>query len=256
MFQAMAKQQVLITGASGLIGQILFPALAGEYVLHGLDRMPCTERRIIQADIAEYDHLERVLQQLPAIDRIVHLAADPHVDAPWESVLRNNIVGTRNVYETALRFSVPQIVFASSNHVTGAYERVPMPRPPLIHSDDPIAPDSDYGVSKACGEATARFYADVHGVRSICLRIGSVLSDDNPARHPRLRKLWLSHRDLVQLVTLSLRTDLRFGIFYGVSANRDALFDIADARRLLGYEPRDDASIFRTMAQGTATASV
>lgn len=238
----MAKRQVLITGARGLIGRILYQGLADDYALHGLDRIPDAVRRIIQADIAEYDELERLLRQLPAIDRIVHLAADPHVDAPWGSVLRNNIVGTRNVYQAALRLGVPQIVFASSNHVTGAYERVPMPRPPLIRSDDPIAPDSDYGVSKACGEAVARFYADVHGVRSICLRIGSVLPDDNPAQHARLRRLWLSHRDLVQLVRLCLRSDLRFGIFYGVSANRDPLCDLADARRLLGYEPQDDAS--------------
>lgn len=239
---AMTKQRVFVTGASGLIGRILCDGLADEFELYGVDLEPRPQNRIFKADVAEFGQLEKALRELPSIDRIVHLAADPRVDAPWDSVLRNNVVGTRNVYEVARQFGIPHIVFASSNHVTGAYESIPPHRPPLIHSDDPIAPDSYYGVGKAFGEALARFFSEVHGVRSICLRIGWVVPDDDPTRHPRLRRIWLSHRDLVHLVRLSLRAKVRFGILYGISNNRDTLWDITDARRVLGYQPRDDAA--------------
>ncbi len=36
------------------------------------------------------------------MDTVIHLAADPRPDAPWESLLRNNIQGTVNICEAAL----------------------------------------------------------------------------------------------------------------------------------------------------------
>ena len=46
----------------------------------------------------------------------------------------------------------------------------------------------------------------------------------------------------MQLVQRSLASEVQFGIYYGVSANRGAFWDIANARRELGYEPQDYAS--------------
>jgi len=53
------------------------------------------------------------------------LAADPRPNAPWESILNKNIIGTKNVYEIAHKYGVNKVIFASSNHVTGAYEGFP-----------------------------------------------------------------------------------------------------------------------------------
>ena len=238
----------MVTGASGLVGKILIDGLADEFELYGLDLNPKHGTRVFKVDIAEPGQLEAVLSGLPSIYCIVHLAADPRVDAPWDSILRTNIVGTANVYEAAKRFGIPRVVFASSNHATGAYEGIPpqlhtQPQPALIRSSDPIAPDSYYGVSKAFGEALARFFCEVHGIHSICLRIGTVLQDDDPTQHPRFRKTWLSHRDLLQLVKLSIRTADKFRVFYGVSNNKGSFWDISDARQVLGYDPQDDASL-------------
>jgi nucleoside-diphosphate-sugar epimerase len=75
-------------------------------------------------------------------------------------VLQANIVGTRNIFEVVREFEVQRVIFASSNHVTGAYEgfgedlHLHKQHEPLrISPYAPIRPDSDYGVSKACGEA-------------------------------------------------------------------------------------------------------
>ncbi|MCI0610433.1 MAG: NAD-dependent epimerase/dehydratase family protein [Anaerolineae bacterium] len=114
--------------------------------------------------------------------------------------------------------------------------------PPKISTQDPIRPDSEYGVSKAFGEAVARYYCARWSIEAICLRIGAVLSNDDPTHDARLRKVWLSHRDLVQLVEKSLTANVTFGIYYGVSNNKGAFWDITNARTELGYEPVDDAS--------------
>jgi hypothetical protein len=69
-----------------------------------------------------------------------------------------------------------------------------------------------------------------------------VLADDDPTKDERNRKIWLSHRDLLQLVEKSLASNVVFGIYYGVSDNQGAFWDITNARLNLGYKPVDDAS--------------
>ena len=111
-----------------------------------------------------------------------------------------------------------------------------------ISVKDPIRPDSDYGVSKAFGEILARYYCARWGMESICLRIGSVIADDDPTESLRFKRTWLSHRDLIQLVEKSLDSSIAFGIYYGISNNKGAFWDISNAQIELGYNPQDDAS--------------
>ncbi len=242
------KQRLLITGSSGLIGGILWSGLADEYQLYGLDRKAGqNEETEFQADIADFGQVDAVFDRIPGLRYVVHLAGDPRVDADWQSAMNINIGGTKNVYASAQRHGVKRVVFASSNHVTGAYEGFP----PSMHTrqnvgiikvSDPIRPDGFYGVSKAAGEALARVYCELYGLESICLRIGSVNQEDSPAGNPRTRSTWLSHRDLIQLVRCSLAADVKFGIYYGVSNNKKRFWDISDAERELGYRPEDDGS--------------
>lgn len=241
--------RILITGINGLIGSLLRKALQQSHTVYGLDREGEFSDQILSADISDYTQVAQAVQQFKPLDSIIHLAGNPKVDASWESVLKANIIGTRNIFEAAREFQVPQVVYASSNHVTGAYHgfepnlyKYTQPGPPMISPEDPIRPDSDYGLSKAFGEAVARYYFDRWGVRAICLRIGAVLEDDDPARQSQNRRIWLSHRDLVQLVEKSLSADVTFGIYYGISNNKDAFWDISNARADLGFEPVDDGS--------------
>lgn len=117
--------------------------------------------------------------------------------------------------------------------------------PQKISINDPVRPDSDYGSSKIFGEAVARQYFEFYGIKSICLRLGSVLGDDDPGRDERDMKTWFSHRDLSQLVKKSLLSDIGFGIYYGVSNNKGMFWDISNAKEEIGYEPRDYASSVR-----------
>ena len=245
----MQKPKLFITGINGKIGGILHAGLAGTYEIYGLDIAGPFSDHIFEANVGDYDRVLAFFRQVGPFPYLIHMAADPRVKAPWESVLPNNIIGTRNVFEAARHAGVRRVIFASSCHVTGAYDAFEpdkylqnQPDPRRISVSDPIRPDGDYGVSKAFGEALARYYTSRWGISSICLRIGVVLGDDNPRGHPWFKKGWLSHRDLVQLVTKSLQSNIVFGIYYGMSNNMGGFWDITNARLELGYDPQDDAS--------------
>jgi nucleoside-diphosphate-sugar epimerase len=195
------------------------------------------------------------------------MAADADPASTFESVVQNNVIGTRNVYEAARQAGVSQVIFASTNHAVSGWEIECGPS--LYTLDDPrtidehaeIRPDSPYGWSKAAGEGLGRHYVDLHGLRVHVLRIGWVLDaagDADPLTQDvlgetqpvlgerdlqrRLRAIWLSHRDCVHLVDCCLRADhIRFGIYYGVSNNPRLFYDLANARRDLGYAPQDSA---------------
>ncbi len=246
----MTPQNLLITGCNGLIGRILLEQLSDSFNIYGLDRTSGDKaNNIFQANIANPEQIKSIFDFMPSLTYVVHLAGDPRMDADWESVYVDNIGGTENIYEAAQVHGVRRVIFASSNHVTGAYEGFPpslhlKKNQNLIMTSDPIRPDGFYGVSKAAGEAIARMYFDLYGLESICLRIGSVTKDNDPHANPRYESTWLSHRDLVQLVKKSLLAEVKFGIYYGVSNNKKRFWDISNAESELEYRPDDDASEF------------
>ena len=240
-------QRIVITGIKGRIGTILANKLSPIYDVFGIDRIKSNDTKYFHVDISHFLSLNNVFQTISAIDSIIHLAACPDVKGDWRTILRDNVVGTRNVYECARLHHVKRVIYASSNHVTGAYEGFPpslhtKSNPVLITVRDAVRPDSDYGTSKVFGEAIARQYYELYGIASICLRIGSLIATDDPTQNNRSMKTWLSHRDLVQLVEKSLRSSIDFGIYYGVSDNKGRFWDISNAQEELGYIPQDDAS--------------
>ncbi|MEX0617039.1 MAG: NAD(P)-dependent oxidoreductase [Candidatus Woykebacteria bacterium] len=237
----MIKQKFLITGSRGLIGSILSKALSEKFEVFGTDVKEKSEEKYYGIDLSDLEAVKKVFNGLPELDCIIHLGADANPNASWESVLKNNIIATRNIYECAREFEVPKVIFASTNRVTEGYEGNTTSK--LVSNEDAIRPKSYYGVSKAFGEAVARQFFEVDKIKSICLRIGSVLKDDDPRGDNLKMKKWLSHRDLVQLIERCLESDVKFGIYYGISNNKTRFYDISDALKDLGYTPQDDSSL-------------
>jgi nucleoside-diphosphate-sugar epimerase len=249
-------QRLVITGASGLIGGILRAGLGDGYAIRGIDREggDGVDAAVDMTDAAA------VRDAFAGAELIVDLAANPDQHGSWDSIRDNNIPATLNALEAAHEAGVRRVVFASSNHVTGMYEhdepyasvvagRYDGLEPggfERITVSHPIRPDGPYGIGKALGEAAGRFYSDAHGLSVICLRIGTVSRQDRPRNVRELATL-LTHRDLVHLVDRSLAApeSSGFATVYGVSANTWRIWDIEDARQLLGYEPADDAEAWR-----------
>jgi NAD+ dependent glucose-6-phosphate dehydrogenase len=235
----MAKKRVLITGAAGRIGSHLVEALKERYELRVLynrtvpDKPPVDDVHV--ADVSDY---AAVVPALQGMDAVVHMAADPSPRATWDSVRDKNIAGTYNVYEAARAAGCNKIVFASTNHVMGMYDR---DRQWPIYADQPVRPDSLYGVSKAFGETLGRYYADQHGLSVICLRIGWFLPEP---RDEIGMWMWLSPRDCAQVVWRSIESPLGYGVFYAISRNTRRHWDITETIERLGYRPEDDSEAY------------
>lgn len=247
--EALNKPVVLITGSEGNVGRVLQRTLADQYDVHTMDRTGVGSVRHQVVDLSDYHLMQAAFAEIPHIDYVIHLGADPREDAPWGSVLKNNIVGTVNLYKCALANRVKKVVFASSTHVVGGYPGYPrdikLEEGKKLTVKDQLRPDGYYGVSKAFGELLARQYFDMHHLPSICIRIGTITDVDNPHHEERREpyiKLWISHDDITQLVNLSLqRDDVPFGIYWGISGNTGADLDITNAEEELGYNPQDNA---------------
>lgn len=229
-----AGEVVLVTGALGRVGSALRPGLREHWRLRLLDRavpqdLDGSEEAIV-ADIRD----ERAMREAAAgCAAIVHLAAIP-TDAPHDDLLDVNGRGTFNVLQAAAANGVRRFVFASTNHVTGFY-----PATERITPEMPARPDGLYGASKAYGEALCRLHHDQYGLEVCAVRIGSSLPAPSAPRHAHT---WLSHRDLIQLVSRCLTVpELGWAVVYGGSANQDPYWDDAEVRRRLGYAPQDDA---------------
>ncbi|HVR03388.1 MAG TPA: NAD(P)-dependent oxidoreductase [Polyangia bacterium] len=225
-----------MTGAAGEVAGHLRRELAGRYRLRLSDRRPVSDlargETFVRADLTRLAEAVRIAQ---GVDAIVHLGGFA-VEGPWGAILEANIVGGYNVYEAARRAGVRRFVFASSNHAMGFHRR-----DHVISEHADVRPDGRYGVSKVFGEALGRLYADKYELQVLCLRIGNVNSV--PIDERRLA-IWLSPRDLAQLVTLGVEhPDIRFEIVYGVSGNRRSWYDNSNATRL-GYRPQDDSERF------------
>jgi uronate dehydrogenase len=224
---------ILITGAAGDVGSHLRRELAGRYVLRVSDLRSLKkinkEEQFVRADISKMADALRVTR---GVDAIVHLGGYS-VEGPWEGILNANIIGCYNVFEAARRNGVKRILFPTSNHAVGFY-----PRSQTIDHRVYIKPDSRYGVSKVFGEALGSLYADKYGMQVFCMRIGNV----NPVPIDKRRlSILFTPRDLAQLVTIGIEhPDIRFEIVYGISGNKRAWYDNANAFRL-GYKPQDDS---------------
>jgi len=226
---------ILITGAAGDVGTHLRRELAGKYALRLSDLRPLAPAKGEKFARADISNMSDALRITRGVDAIVHLGGYS-VEGPWEGILSANIIGCYNVFEAARRNGVKRILFATSNHAVGFY-----PRSETIDHRVTIKPDGRYGVSKVFGEAIGSLYADKYGMQVFNLRIGNV----NPAPIDKRRlSIWLSPRDLAQLVTIGIEhPHIRFEIVYGVSNNRRSWYDNANAYRL-GYKPQDDSEIF------------
>jgi NAD+ dependent glucose-6-phosphate dehydrogenase len=241
---------VLLTGAAGRVGRAILGGLDQEYDWRLLDREPATGdladgHEYVIADITDTD---TVREAMDGIDVVIHLAGDPRPEAPWDSVLTNNIDGAHTVFETAVDAGVEKVVFASSNHVVGHYESERRPdiyresSDLLLDGTERPRPSNRYGVSKAAGETLGRFFHDEYGQSVVCVRIGNLTKDHPPIDYERGQAMWLSYRDCAHLFDCCITADFDFEIVYGISDNDRKYYSIDRAREVLGYDPQDNSA--------------
>jgi NAD+ dependent glucose-6-phosphate dehydrogenase len=261
------RRRVLVTGAYGLVGNAIYRRLADapdRYDAWGLvrrrapsARLPGEQIRLIPDDhlfVADLGDPAALQQAMDGMDAVVHMAAEPNGDAPWESILANNIVGAYNVFEACRLAGVKRLVYASTLQIfmgymveaTAAFAegRVPEMRPgdiPTFTHDSLPRPMNYYGASKIWGEGMAFMYAHRYDMSCLVLRVGMVEAVEPPPAYPFGIFAWCSQRDIAQIgeLCVSAPESLRFDIFQGLSDNAYNFADIQHAREVLGYQPQD-----------------
>ena len=250
---------VLVTGASGLIGGILNFKLT-DHNLFGLDIKECDYKNFEISNISDSNKLKTIMSK-NKIDTVVHLAGNASVNADWDSLSENNFTGTLNVFNACQETEVKKIIFASSNHavglfendspykeiIAGEYNKVPK-KYSLITPNCDVRPDSLYGVSKAYGENLGRFFYENYNIKFACLRIGSVIPNDNPKvkNSNRFYSTWCSHEDIAGLIDACIKSkNVEYDIFYGVSDNDWKIWDISNAEKILSFKPISNSETYR-----------
>jgi nucleoside-diphosphate-sugar epimerase len=264
------RLRVLLTGATGYIASQLLPVFRERYDLRLVDvRTTAASGRPVEgAQMVNLldDSDDALKAHFKGVDAVVHLGyyrpAHLGVTGAGKSYLdeRPNVDMAERVFRHALDANVGRVVVASSNHAADWYE-------PLLHArqldvigpDDLPKSDNYYGWAKIAYEALGFMYASGAFGRKlgvVQVRIGAPreidasVFENKPTVYKRDLGAYISSRDLQQLFVRSIETeriedqwDVPFQIFYGVSDNTRAFWSIANARRMIGYDPQDDSEV-------------
>jgi uronate dehydrogenase len=239
---------VLLTGASGTLGRLLASRLGTlgwslrlTDIVDFPDPLP-EGSSFTRADLGDPASVRMLAS---GCGLILHFGGIS-TEQPFETILRPNILGCFNVYEAA-RAERARVVFASSNHVFGFYDRTTR-----LDQAAPMRPDGFYGVSKAYGEMLGRLYWDKHGIESILIRIGSVLPE---AHDERMLSTWLSPDDFIALMQCcATAPQVGCAIIWGASNNSSSFWG-SDARHLIGWAPQDRSDDQASRVDGKVTAN-
>lgn len=248
-----------LTGAGGNVGREVLSAFGGEH-----DVVPFThsEQEDMDSELLDVTDPDEVAEKLDNFDSVIHLAGASSPDADWDTVSRTNIEGTKNVLDAAVENGIDRLVFASSNHAVGTYnssddadpESMTIGDARTVGPDAPTRPDSFYGVSKAACEGLTTYYADVHGLEVVNVRIGWYMSEDDlrnntdddvePGKDRFARAMWLSPHDCRDVHRKAATVDLPENpvTINAVSRNDERFYSITETMRTVGYEPRDNAA--------------
>lgn len=231
-------ERLLLTGAAGGVGRVLRETLKPmARILRLSDVQPLGEagegEELHPCDLADRQAVDELVR---GCDAIVHMGG-VSVERPFEEILEANIKGVFHIYEAARRHGVRRVIFASSNHAVGFYRQSE-----TIDAAMPTRPDGYYGLSKVYGEGMASFYNDRYGIETLSIRIGSSFPEP---RDRRMMHIWLSYRDLTELIRRGLfAPGIGHTIAFGLSDNKDPWWDNRLAAHL-GYEARDSSEAFR-----------
>jgi len=235
--------------------------------------------RIQPCDLLDFQD-RRWREVFERVDAVVHFAAvNPFPDASWLEAGQSIDINLSVTRAAARSQTVSRLVYASSNHVMGGYRLHAFgaseltPALPVLPGTQWMAGDvamdsTPYSVAKWAGERICTQYAR-EDFSVVSIRIGwcqpganrpETISatgtpkidageirktDDTKDSERWYLDMWLSNRDMIQLVKRSIVATAGNWpsphlVVNGVSANRATRWSLAEGRMWLDYQPEDD----------------
>ena len=243
----MTQHRVLITGASGRLGEFVLDEVAAYHDVGVLDLQPPHRGDVpyVAGDVTDLDTVRRAIGEYTAI---IHLAAiDLGVPATPERYFGVNVMGTWNVLQAAREAGIGKVVLASSISANGIGEMREdfTPRYLPVDEQHDCEPVHAYGVSKKVVEEIALSYSRT-GMSVICMRPTAVAVPSHlPNMIPRTRDpnyRWLASyvtgADAAVAFRLALAYQQPFDVFFLSAADSCSNEPTLDrAKRLFGHLP-------------------
>jgi FlaA1/EpsC-like NDP-sugar epimerase len=194
---------VLVSGAGGSIGSELCRQIT-HFSPHNLILLDNTENNLFHLEmefrqrfpetpitpiLADVQHLESLnkifCESRPQV--VFHAAAYKHVPIvelnPWEGIL-NNVIGTKNIAETAYQFGTERFI--------------------MVSTDKAVRPSSVMGATKRVAEMITASYASKSSARFLSVRFGNVIGSEGSVVHlfskqiQRLGPVTVTHPDVTR----------------------------------------------------------
>jgi len=195
-----------VTGGAGYIGShTVRLLLARGYDVTVVDdlskgyRHNVPPERLYELDIRNGSALTELMRQM-RFDAVVHFAAFIAVGESMREPARyfgNNVGGSMHLLGAMAAAGVKRMVFSSTAAVYGTPHASP------IREDFPIQPMSPYGESKAMVERLLRWFDEIHGLTSVCLRYFNASGADPEGR---LGEEHVPETHLIPLVFRAIQT--------------------------------------------------
>jgi nucleoside-diphosphate-sugar epimerase len=235
---------VAITGANGVVGNLLRSKLEQDY-------------EIVNIDLPEVDvrNSMQLAKALKGADTVIHLAGifgpssegkenylSPHQDPV-------NLVLFRNTLQASLRATVRQFIHASSVHIEDSFgysasfpdttSELLVARPGIFSTPSVTG----YGNTKRLQEAELETFSSLFPDGAVSLRFGGIRTNNRPPSEEEVepitiheRRTWLENGDLTRLMTAVLeQPSPGYQTMYAVSDNYERFHDISNN---FGWEPQ------------------
>ncbi|MEH8015840.1 SDR family oxidoreductase [Rheinheimera muenzenbergensis] len=161
-------EKILLTGATGFVGQAVLKAISGFEVISVGRRAPDRQSRFFQAELTDNTDF---LPALTGVTVVIHAAARAHimhdeVVDPLAEYRNVNVAATLNLARQAAAAGVKRFIFISSVKVNGEQTFVGQP----FTAQQPPEPQDAYGLSKAEAEAGLKLIAGQSGMELVIIR--------------------------------------------------------------------------------------
>ena len=211
---------ILITGASGFIGQALSRSMAGRHeVLCMSRRDPKLGLPWIRGEFGSFEDLRQLDGR--RVDAVVHLGAVTGGCLERDGIVVN-VEGTRCLMRYLMDRGCRKFVMASSIAAVGFQSTRFRPLTLPIPDEHPCLDRDGYGLSKYLMEELTRYYARQNEeIDVINLRLSSVVPDEGPPPGKKAGKLgpWalggitiMVLSDAVRAFSLAAESPLRAGV--------------------------------------------
>jgi FlaA1/EpsC-like NDP-sugar epimerase len=253
----LVNKKVLVTGGGGSIGSELCVQISklqpskliiferSEFNLYKIEQTLSglgVSAEYILGDLCDIDKVENVFK-IYSPDFIFHAAAYKHVpilERDAREAIRNNILGTKNIADTASKYNSSRFI--------------------LISTDKAVNPTNVLGATKRLGELYIEFINKLSKTNFITVRFGNVLDSDGSVvplfreqinaggpitvTHPEITRYFMTIREASQLILQASKMGVGGEIFVLDMGEPVKINYLAEQMiRLSGLEPNKEIFI-------------